>query len=82
MNKEEWLRSTALKEYLQYKDTTLYGVAYGIDPNELKHARDTIDLVEEQWKDIIKYYELHVDNFIHDMKNFEKNKNTIKNVYF
>ena len=82
INKEEWLRSTALKEYLQHTNTVLYGIAYGNDYAEIQHARDTLHLVDEQWKNIQQFYMSHVDNFIHDMKNFEKNKNTIKNVYF
>jgi hypothetical protein len=82
IDKEQWLKSTAIKEYLTDNNTILYGIAYGNDPEEIQYAKDTLHLVPEQWNNILKYYESHVDNFIKDMTDFENNKNTINNVYF
>jgi len=78
-SKEDWLKMTAIYPYLKYNNLdNLYGIAYGID--DIKYAEDTMHLVEEQWKDINKYYEeFQVKPFIKDINNFEDNQNTVEN---
>ena len=81
LTKYEWLSTTSIIEYMKYKGITdLYGIAYGLE--EIEYAKSTMHLVEEQWKDIIKYNNNSVKLFIDDIKMFDKMENTIKNNYF
>jgi len=78
----EWIQTTSVGQYVnENKIERLYGVAYGID--ELGWARDTIHLVEDQWKDIIAFLkEKTIIPFLEDLKNIEGLKNTVENNYF
>jgi hypothetical protein len=49
LSKKEWLKTTIMKN-IEIDD--VYGIGYGI--NELDYAKSTINLVENQWKQIIK----------------------------
>jgi len=80
--KDDWLKTTILYSYLKHTNTdNLYGISYGLE--DLKFAEDTIDLVEEQFKDINNYYEEYqVKPFIKDIQNFEENNNTVENIFY
>jgi hypothetical protein len=84
VSKKEWLKMTALKEYMEYKNIDdVYGVAYGIEEKEW--AESTRHLVLNQWKDIAEYYKnLHLTDFLRDLEVIDKNflKNTVENNYY
>ena len=78
----DWIKRTAVAEYAKENNIDkLYGIAYGLE--EIKWARDTIHLVEEQWKKIREYFkEKTIMPFLEDLKNIEKLENTVENNYF
>jgi len=83
ISKKEWIQTTGLNEYFKQKNNySFYGIAYGDSPEELEFAKNTINLVEEQWNDIKKYEQKFVDNFINDMNNFDNCINTVENNYY
>jgi hypothetical protein len=82
MTKEDWLSTTAAKEYMRYKNIkTLYGVAYGIE--EIEWAKNTLHMALDQWKDMIEYYkEIHFIPFIEDIEKMDSGlENTVENNY-
>lgn len=81
LTKQEWYKTTAVKEYLTLHNEELYGVAYGMD--DLEWATNTIHLVENQWNNIISFYEdNHVNRFLLDIKEFDKAPNTVENNFY
>ena len=40
----------------------LYGISFGF--NDIEYAKSTINLVEEQWKDIIKFYNFDFNDIL------------------
>lgn len=80
-NQSDWIKRTAAAEYAkENKIDKLYGIAYGLE--EIKWARDTLHLVEEQWKKIkIFFKEKTIMPFLEDLKNIEKLENTVQNNY-
>jgi len=78
----ELFEPTSIAQYVKEKKIErLYGIAYGID--EVEWARDTIHLVEDQWKDIMAFFkEKTIIPFLEDLKNIEGLKNTVENNYF
>ena len=82
MSKIEWLKTTAAYTYLSNKNIDgYYGIAYGIE--DIKWAKSTIHLVEEQWKDIIQYNNTFYKNFIEDLNHLDDGtlQNTVENNY-
>ena len=59
----------------------LYGIAYGNDENEINFAKNTLNLVEQQWKNIQKYFSKNTVNFIDDMNNIDICNNKVKNIF-
>jgi len=82
IGKKEWVKMTALNEYLEYKNLDyFYGVAYGME--DIEWAIATLHLMKEQWDDIILYYkEHHVGKFLKDMENMDQMENTVENNYY
>jgi hypothetical protein len=81
VNKKEWYKTLWISKYLEDTNEELYGVAYGNSKEELNFAKETIGKVKEQCDRIVKYLDLTITNFIADINNFEKNNNTIKNIF-
>jgi len=82
ISKKEWMKMTALNEYLEYKKMDyFYGVAYGID--DIEWAQATLHLMKSQWDDIIQYYkDHHIGRFLQDMENMDQLENTVENNYY
>lgn len=84
ISKEEWIKTTAASEYCKEKHIdNLFGIAYGKE--DIEWAKSTLYLVEEQWKDIIKFnMETNVVTFIEDLNHLEDGTlvNTVENNYF
>jgi hypothetical protein len=78
----DWLKTTAVAEYAKENNIDkLYGIAYGLE--EIKWAKDTIHLAEEQWIKIHNFLkEKTIIPFLEDLKNIEKLENTIQNNYY
>ena len=83
VSKKEWMNKLAVADYCKENGLdNLFGIAYGED--DLKWAKSTIHLAEEQWKDIIKFnLEKNINGFIEDMNHLEDGtlQNTVKNNY-
>jgi hypothetical protein len=82
ISKIEWLKTTAAYRYLSNKNIDgYYGIAYGIE--DIKWAKSTIHLVEEQWKDIINYNNTFYETFIEDLNHLDDGtlQNTVENNY-
>jgi len=81
-SQSDWLQTLYVGQYVKEKKIErLYGIAYGID--ELGWARDTIHLVEDQWKDIMIFLkEKTIIPFLEDLKNIETLKNTVEHNFF
>ena len=79
LSKKDWLNTTAASEYLkQSGETTLYGVAYGL--NDLPNAINTIHLARKQWENILNFSKkTYIIEFINNINNWENNINTINN---
>jgi len=81
-SQSDWLQTLYVGQYVREKKIErLYGIAYGLD--DIVWARDTIHLVEDQWKDIMIFLkEKTIIPFLEDLKNIETLKNTVENNYF
>jgi hypothetical protein len=78
ISKKDYLKMTSINDYLIEKNVDLYGVAYGINDDELLFAKNTLDLSKKQIEDIQQWFiDKYVINFIKDVDNFENNKNTL-----
>ena len=77
----EWLNTLSVTDYIKYKGINkLYGIAYGIE--NIEYAMSTLNLVQEQWIDIINFNNQSVKLFVDDIKNLDNMVNTIENNYF
>jgi hypothetical protein len=83
VTKKEWLKLTGIYTYFKDKNEyNLYGIAYGNSSEEIQYAQSTLDLVEEQWKDILKFNkENSILSFINDINDWSNMKNTSKNIH-
>ena len=83
ITKREWLKTTALEEYLiDNKLDNLYGIAYGNSKEEIIFAKNTIHLVKEQWNNIINYFKMkYIIPFIDDIQHIENLENTVKKYF-
>ena len=80
--KNEWLKTSSLGKYFDDNSSErLYGIAYGNDENEINFAKNTLNLVEQQWKNIQKYFSKNTVNFIDDMNNIDICNNKVKNIF-
>ena len=83
VSKKEWMNRLAVAEYCKKKGVeNLFGIAYGKE--DVEWAKTTLHLVEEQWKDIIKFnIETNVVTFIEDLKIWDSGtlQNTVENNY-
>ena len=78
VSKKNFLKMTALYEYLVENNTDIYGLAYGMDESEILYAQNTIHLVKKQMEDIKQWFiNKYVINFIKDIDNFDNNKNIL-----
>lgn len=84
LTKQQWIQTTAAAEYCKSKGLdNLYGIAYGNTISEFNYAFNTINLVKEQWEDIIKFNEEKtIIPFIKDINNLGTIKNTVEANYF
>jgi hypothetical protein len=82
-SKKEWINTIGASDYCKQKGIdNLFGIAYGKE--DIEWAKSTLHLVEEQWKDIIKFnMETNVVTFIEDLKIWDSGtlQNTIENNY-
>jgi hypothetical protein len=83
VNKEDWYKKTALYEYMIENDLKdIAGISYGNTPVEIERARNTVSLLKDQLFQINQWFlEKKVKSFINDIQYWEKNSNSIKNIY-
>ena len=83
LSKREWMNKLAVADYCKENGLdNLFGIAYGED--DLEWAKSTIHLVEEQWKDIIKFnLEKNINGIIEDFKKWDSGSllNTVETNY-
>lgn len=83
VTKQEWMYNSAVSHYCKEKNLdNLFGIAYGIE--DIEWAKSTIHLVEEQWKDIIKFnIETNLKTLVEDLNHLEDRtlENTVENNY-
>lgn len=83
VTKQEWMYNSAVSHYCKEKNLdNLFGIAYGIE--DIEWAKSTIHLVEEQWKDIIKFnIETNLKTLVEDLNHLEDGtlENTVENNY-
>ena len=83
VSKKKWYQKTGLYEYMKYKNITdIGGIAYGNSEEEILRARSTIYLAIDQINEIQEWHkDTQLNSFIHDINNWENNRNTIENIY-
>jgi hypothetical protein len=83
ITKKEWMNNSAVSHYCKEKNLdNLFGIAYGQE--DIEWAKSTIHLVEEQWKDIIKFnIETNFKTLVEDLNHLEDGtlQNTVENNY-
>ena len=79
ISKIDWFKQSYLWSYLESNNLTeIYGIAYGLE--DLSYVETKLDLVYNQWLDIIKYYKnIYIKNFINDLGNFNNLLNLVEN---
>ena len=76
--KRDYFKQTSFHYYLLEKNlNSIYGIAYGDSYEEIKFAKETIHLIEDQIKDVQQYFLKNIHAFIRDLQNWELNKNTL-----
>ena len=83
VTKKEWIYNSGVSHYCKQKNLdNLFGIAYGQD--DIEWAKSTIHLVEQQWKDIIKFnIETNFKTLVEDLNHLEDGtlQNTVENNY-
>jgi len=82
MDELQWMKLGATKEYIESKNINkYYGIAYGLE--NVEWAKSTIHLAKKQWEDIVEFnINKYLPKLIEDINQFDKNENTIQNVYY
>ena len=82
LSKQDWINTTVLAEYFkESEEKVLYGIAYGME--DIEFAKNTINLVKEQWSKIIQFSkDKYILSFIDDINNWDSNINTIQNNFY
>jgi len=78
VSKKDWLKMTAVNDYLIDNNVDLYGIAYGMEQSEILFAENTIHLAKKQMEELQQWFiDKYVTNFIKDIDNFDDNNNKL-----
>jgi len=83
-SKMEWLKTLSYYNYFdKIKNYQLYGVAYGNSTEEISMAIKSLHLVKQQTEDYKNFCIANtVHPFIEDIKDYNKNINTVGNIFY
>jgi hypothetical protein len=81
VSKKDYFKKTAFYDYMKENNVEyIYGIAYGNTLTEINYARQTMHLLKQQLHDIqLWFIEKYIKNFLHDINNWESNKNNLDN---
>ena len=78
LSKRDYFKTTPFNDYMVEKNIdSIYGIAYGNSEEEIRYSRETMHLLKDQITDFQQWNLKYIDSFIHDLRNFESNKNTL-----
>ena len=80
VSKIDYFKMTPFYQYMVEKNCfELYGLAYGTSDEEIAYSKNTLHLAKQQMIDVQNWLiDKYVKQFIVDMSNWDKNRNTLK----
>lgn len=80
VSKLDFFKMTPYYQYMvEKKCFEIYGLAYGTSNEEIDYSKKTLHLAKQQMIDVQNWLiDKYVKQFIVDMKNWDKNRNTLK----
>jgi len=79
ISKKEYYKITGLYEYMKENNVDdIYGLAYGLNSEEIFYAKNTVHMAKQQIDDVQKWMkEKYVSKFINDINNWNENANKL-----